>query len=85
MKVSGCTIHFVDEHYDTGPIVVQTAVPVLDDDTPQSLAARILPVEHRSYIEAVRLFAEGRLRVQGRRVTVVPPIAPPLQPEPSEN
>src|SRR5579871_6891422 len=49
MKVSGCTIHFVDEEYDTGPIIVQSAVPVLDEDTPQSLAARILPEEHRAY------------------------------------
>src|SRR5947207_985981 len=68
MKVSGCTVHFVDEQYDTGPIIVQTAVPVLDDDTPATLAARILPEEHRAYVRAVQLFATGRLRIEGRRV-----------------
>ena len=68
MKVSGCTVHFVDEQYDTGPIILQTAVPVEDDDTPHSLAARILPHEHQAYRQAVRLFAQGRLRVEGRRV-----------------
>jgi formyltetrahydrofolate-dependent phosphoribosylglycinamide formyltransferase len=72
MKVSGCTVHFVDEEYDTGPIIVQTAVPVLDEDTPETLAARILPEEHRGLVRAVRLFAEGRLRVEGRRVFVLP-------------
>ena len=70
MKVSGCTVHFVDEQYDTGPIILQTAVPVEDDDTPQSLAARILPNEHQTYKQAVRLFAEGRLRIEGRRVFI---------------
>lgn len=68
MKVSGCTVHFVDEHYDTGPIILQSAVPVEDEDTPQSLAQRILQVEHATYVEAVRLFAEGQLRIEGRRV-----------------
>jgi phosphoribosylglycinamide formyltransferase 1 len=68
MKVSGCTIHFVDEHYDTGPIILQTAVPIEDEDTPETLAARILPCEHQAYIRAVRLFAEGRLHIEGRRV-----------------
>ena len=72
MKVSGCTVHFVDEQYDTGPIIVQNPVPVLDDDTPTSLARRVLTVEHTSYVEAVQLFAEGRLRVAGKRVYVVP-------------
>lgn len=75
MKVSGCTVHFVDEQYDTGPIILQTAVPVAQDDTPQSLAARILPCEHQAYIEAVRLFAQNRLRVEGRRVFILPPQA----------
>jgi formyltetrahydrofolate-dependent phosphoribosylglycinamide formyltransferase len=70
MKVSGCTVHFADEEYDTGPIVLQTAVPVLDEDTPQTLAARVLAEEHRAYPRAVQLFAEGRLRVEGRRVFV---------------
>lgn len=68
MKVSGCTVHFVDEHYDTGPIILQTAVPVEDEDTPHTLAARILPCEHRAYVRAVQLFAQGRLRIEGRRV-----------------
>lgn len=73
MKVTGCTVHFVDAQYDTGPIVLQTAVPVLDDDTPETLAARVLPEEHRAYVRAVQLFAAGRLRVEGRRVFVLPP------------
>ncbi len=72
MKVSGCTVHFVDEEYDSGPIIVQTAVPVLDEDTPETLAARVLPEEHRALVQAVKFFAEGRLRVEGRRVFVRP-------------
>jgi phosphoribosylglycinamide formyltransferase-1 len=68
MKFSGCTVHFVEEQYDTGPIVLQAVVPILDDDTPETLAARILPEEHRIYVEAVRLFCAGRLRITGRRV-----------------
>ncbi len=68
VKVSGATIHFVDEGVDTGPIVVQAAVPVLDDDTEATLAARILAEEHRLYPEAIRLYAEGRLEIEGRRV-----------------
>jgi len=70
-KVSGCTIHFVNEEYDAGPIITQTCVPVLEDDTPESLAARILPEEHKAYVRAITLFAEGRLRVVGRRVEVI--------------
>lgn len=70
VKVSGATVHFVDEGVDTGPIVLQTAVPVLADDTEESLAARILVEEHRIYPEAVRLFAEGRLEIRGRRVHI---------------
>lgn len=70
VKVSGCTVHFVDGEYDTGPIILQTVVPVREDDTPDTLAARILPEEHRTYVEAIRLFAEGRLRVEGRRVNI---------------
>ena len=69
-KVSGATVHFTDEGVDTGPIVLQAAVPVLPDDTEETLAARILVQEHRLYPEAVRLFAEGRLVVTGRRVTI---------------
>jgi len=71
VKFSGCTVHFVDEGMDTGPIILQAVVPVLDDDTADTLAARILEQEHRIYPEAVRLFAEGRLRVNGRRVSVI--------------
>ena len=70
VRVSGATVHFVDEGVDTGPVVLQTAVPVEPDDTEESLAARILVEEHRIYPEAVRLFAEGRLEIRGRRVDV---------------
>ncbi len=70
MKVSGCTVHFVDEQYDTGPIIAQTAVAVTDEDTPESLGARVLLEEHRAYARAVQLFAEGRLRIAGRRVFI---------------
>jgi phosphoribosylglycinamide formyltransferase-1 len=70
-KFSGVTVHIVDEEYDHGPIVLQTVVPVLDDDTPDTLAARVLEQEHKLYPQAIRLFAEGRLRVEGRRVKVV--------------
>ncbi len=69
-KLSGCTVHFVTEGVDEGPIILQAAVPVLDDDTPDSLAARILAQEHKIYPRAVQLFADGRLRVEGRRVLV---------------
>ena len=69
-KVSGCTIHFVDASVDGGPFILQRAVPVLDDDTEESLEARILEWEHRLLPLAVRLFAEGRLRVEGKRVRV---------------
>ena len=71
MKITGCTVHFVDEGYDTGPIILQRCVPIVDDDTPETLAARVLPLEHETYIEAIRLFVQGRLRVEGRRVRVV--------------
>jgi phosphoribosylglycinamide formyltransferase 1 len=70
VKVSGATVHFVDEGVDTGPVIAQVCVPVLDDDTEESLSARILTEEHRLYPEAVRLFALGRLSVDGRRVRV---------------
>lgn len=69
-KLAGCTVHFVTEGVDEGPIILQAAVPVLDGDTPDALAARILEQEHRIYPRAVELFAEGRLRVEGRRVFV---------------
>lgn len=69
-RFSGATIHFVDEEYDHGPIILQAVVPVYDDDTPDTLAARVLEQEHRLYPEAIRLFAEGRLEVRGRRVRI---------------
>lgn len=68
MKVSGCTVHFVDEALDAGPIILQAAVPVLDNDTAQTLSARILREEHRIYSEAIALVASGKFRVEGRRV-----------------
>ena len=71
-KVSGCTVHIVDEGTDTGPVVAQAAVYTLQDDTAESLSARILRAEHRIYPEAVALFAEGRVRVRGRRVKILP-------------
>jgi phosphoribosylglycinamide formyltransferase 1 len=71
-KVSGCTVHFADNEYDHGPIVLQCAIPVLDDDTPDALAHRVFEQECEAYPEAIRLFAEGRLRVDGRRVRSLP-------------
>jgi len=68
VKVSGCTVHFVEEGLDSGPIVLQTAVPVLDGDTAESLSARILNEEHRTYWRAIRLVLTRRYRVEGRRV-----------------
>ncbi len=73
VKWSGCTVHFVDDGVDTGPIVIQAAVPVEDGDTAETLAEKILCEEHRIYPEAVRLFAQGRLVVEGRHVRVLPP------------
>jgi len=69
-KVAGATVHFVDDAMDTGPIILQASVPVHQDDTEESLSARILVEEHRLYPEAVRLFAEGRISIAGRRVTI---------------
>ncbi len=70
VRISGCTVHFVDEGMDTGPIIIQAAVPVYHDDTEETLSERILKLEHRIYPEAVRLFAEGRLEVEGRIVKI---------------
>ena len=70
VKVSGATVHFVNEGVDTGPIICQAAVPVREDDTEETLAARILEQEHQLYPRAIRLYAEGRLEVRGRRVYV---------------
>jgi phosphoribosylglycinamide formyltransferase 1 len=69
-KLAGCTVHFVTEGVDEGPIILQAAVPILDGDTPESLAARILEQEHKIYPRAVQLFAEDRLQVDGRRVFI---------------
>jgi len=71
VRWSGATVHLVDEEYDTGPIVLQDIVPVRPDDTPETLAARVLAVEHRLYPEALRLFADGRVRIDGRRVYIL--------------
>jgi phosphoribosylglycinamide formyltransferase-1 len=68
VKFSGCTVHFVDEGMDTGPIIIQAVVPILDSDTEDSLSERILKQEHTIYSRAIQLFAEGRLRIEGRRV-----------------
>jgi len=68
VKISGCTVHFVDELLDAGPIIRQAAVPVLDDDTAETLSARILEQEHRIYSEAIDLVLSGRWRIEGRRV-----------------
>jgi len=69
-KISGCTVHFVDAGTDTGPIILQSAVPVLEDDTVETLSARIHIEEHRLYPAAIQLFAEGRLTVEGRKVRI---------------
>jgi len=70
VKYSGCTLHFVDEGMDTGPIILQAVVPVYDEDTVESLSERILEQEHRIYPEGINLFAQGRLKVVGRRVYI---------------
>jgi phosphoribosylglycinamide formyltransferase-1 len=70
VRVSGCTVHFVDEGVDTGPIILQEAVPVLEDDDEHTLAERILHVEHRLYPRAIGLYCEGRLRIEGRKVII---------------
>jgi len=72
VKLSGCTVHFADNEYDHGPVILQQAVPVLDDDTPETLAARVFEAECEAYPEALRLLAEGRITVEGRRVRTRP-------------
>lgn len=72
-QVSGCTVHFADNEYDHGPIILQRVVPVLGDDTPDTLAARVFAAECEAYPSAIRLFAEGRLQVDGTRVRTLPP------------
>jgi len=76
VKVSGCTVHFVELDADAGPIILQRVVPVKEDDTPDTLAARILAEEHKALPEAVRLFCAGRLQIDGRVVHVLPPAEP---------
>jgi phosphoribosylglycinamide formyltransferase 1 len=71
-KVSGATVHIVDERYDTGTPIVQHCVPVLETDTPDSLAARVLTIEHKIYSEAIQLFADDRIRIEGRKVRIIP-------------
>jgi phosphoribosylglycinamide formyltransferase 1 len=70
VKISGCTVHFVDEGMDTGPIIIQAAVPVYSGDTEEILSERILALEHKIYPEAIRLFSEGRIAVEGRTVKI---------------
>ena len=72
-KLSGCTVHFADNLYDHGPIILQRCVPVVDGDTPHALAARVFREECVAYSEAIRLFGAGRLKIEGRRVHIVPP------------
>ena len=74
VKLSGCTVHFADACYDHGPIILQAAVPVYDDDTVESLAARVFMVECELYPQAVQLFAEDRLHIEGRRVCILPAV-----------
>ncbi|MEW6740955.1 MAG: phosphoribosylglycinamide formyltransferase [Nitrospirota bacterium] len=69
-RISGCTVHFVDEGMDTGPVIIQAAVPVSPNDTEETLSARILRLEHKIFPEAIRLYAEGRLSVEGRVVKI---------------
>lgn len=70
VRISGCTVHFVDEGMDTGPVIIQAAVPVSPDDTEDTLSARILKLEHKIFPEAIRLYSEGRLKVEGRIVKI---------------
>ena len=70
VKITGCTVHFVDEGLDSGPIILQRTLEVLPSDTEETLSARLLPLEHQTYVEAVRLFFEERLRVEGRNVLI---------------
>ena len=85
VKISGCTVHFVDEGMDTGPIIIQAAVPVNDDDTEETVSERILRLEHKIFPEAIKIFSEGRIEIHGRKVRIKgsafdesPLINPPL-------
>ena len=79
VKVSGATVHFVDEGMDSGPIILQESVPVEDDDTVETLAERILHLEHKLYVRAVRLYCEDRISMEGRTVKILPPRKKPLE------
>ncbi len=72
VRLTGVTVHFLDEEYDTGPIILQETVPVLDDDTPETLARRVQEKERELFPRAIQLFADGRLRIEGRRVRILP-------------
>ena len=74
VKVSGCTVHFVDDSYDNGPIILQRVVPVVEGDTSEALAARVFKEECKALPDAITQFAEGRLQINGRRVAVKPPL-----------
>ncbi len=76
VKITGCTVHFVDTGTDSGPIIIQAAVPVYETDTEESLSKRILAEEHKIYPRAIQLFAEGRLSLEGRKVIIKPPAEP---------
>jgi formyltetrahydrofolate-dependent phosphoribosylglycinamide formyltransferase len=76
VKVSGCTVHFADEKYDHGPIILQRSVPVHEEDTAERLARRVAIEECKAYPEAIQLFAEGRLQMAGRKVRILAPILP---------
>src|SRR5439155_13571121 len=70
VKITGCTVHFVDEYLDSGPIIIQAAVPVLDQDTEETLSARILTQEHLIYPKAIQYIVDGRVSIEGRRVKI---------------
>jgi phosphoribosylglycinamide formyltransferase 1 len=72
VKLSGCTVHFADNQYDHGPVILQKAAPVMDDDTPEELAARVFQAECDAYPEALQLIADGRVQIKGRRVRILP-------------
>ncbi|MHC5011642.1 MAG: phosphoribosylglycinamide formyltransferase [Planctomycetota bacterium] len=72
VKVSGCTVHYADNEYDHGPVILQRTVPVLDDDTPDSLAARVFEAECEAYPDALQAIADGRVKIEGRRVRIAP-------------
>jgi len=74
VKISGCTVHFVDEGMDTGSIIIQAAVPVKDDDTEETLSERILKLEHKIFPEAIKIFSEGRIEMHGRKVRIKGPV-----------